>query len=196
MARRPPRRRAAGRRLPVLGARRRTEHAGASTSIASGARTPIPSTAPRTRRRSCCARTSSRPVRSSKTTGRARSICSASRASSCSTRSRARTCCASSATAIQALATEVARGQHRAMLAWCSVDPRLLPVCVVPLGDMPAAVALARGGDRRRRGRAPDRPVLPARSLAEPRRPRAAVGDGRGSGRAGRAARRGRGRAT
>src|SRR6478736_10320970 len=44
----------------------------------------------------------------------------------------------------QALAVEVARGQHRAMLAWCSVDPRLLPVCVVPLGDMPAAVALAR----------------------------------------------------
>src|SRR3954447_19613660 len=44
----------------------------------------------------------------------------------------------------QALATEVAQGQHRAMLAWCSVDPRLLPVCVVPLGDMPTAVALAR----------------------------------------------------
>jgi predicted TIM-barrel fold metal-dependent hydrolase len=44
----------------------------------------------------------------------------------------------------QALATEVARGQQRAMLAWCAVDPRLLPVCVVPLGDMPAAVSLAR----------------------------------------------------
>ncbi|HTK16019.1 MAG TPA: amidohydrolase family protein [Acidimicrobiia bacterium] len=44
----------------------------------------------------------------------------------------------------QALATEVARGQHRAVLAWCAVDPRLLPVCVVPLGDMPAAVSLAR----------------------------------------------------
>ncbi len=42
------------------------------------------------------------------------------------------------------LAGEVARGQHRAMLAWCSVDPRLLPVCVVPLGDMPAAVSLGR----------------------------------------------------
>jgi uncharacterized protein len=41
-------------------------------------------------------------------------------------------------------ATEVARGQHRAMLAWCSVDPRLLPVCVVPLGDMAAAVLLTR----------------------------------------------------
>lgn len=44
----------------------------------------------------------------------------------------------------QALATEVAKGQHRAMLAWCSVDPRLLPVCVIPLGDMPTAVELAR----------------------------------------------------
>ena len=41
-------------------------------------------------------------------------------------------------------AIEVARGQHRAMLAWCSVDPRLLPVCIVPLGDMPSAVALTR----------------------------------------------------
>jgi len=41
-------------------------------------------------------------------------------------------------------ATHVARGQHRAMLEWCSVDPRLLPVCVVPLGDMAAAVSLTR----------------------------------------------------
>ena len=79
---------------------------------------------------------------------------------------------------------------------WCSVDPRLLPVCVVPLGDMAAAVALDARSDRRRRGRVADRPVLPARPLAEPRRPRAGVGDVRGSGRAGRAARRGRGRAT
>jgi predicted TIM-barrel fold metal-dependent hydrolase len=43
-----------------------------------------------------------------------------------------------------ALATEVARGQRRAMIEWCSVDPRLLPVCVIPLGDMPAAIALTR----------------------------------------------------
>ena len=42
------------------------------------------------------------------------------------------------------LATEVARGQRRAMIAWCAVDPRLLPVCVIPLGDMAAAVALTR----------------------------------------------------
>ena len=44
----------------------------------------------------------------------------------------------------QALATEVAMGQQRAMLDWCSVDPRLLPVCIVPLGDMTAAVAIGR----------------------------------------------------
>jgi uncharacterized protein len=43
-----------------------------------------------------------------------------------------------------AFATEVARGQHRAMLAWCGVDPRLLPVCIIPLGDMAAAVTLTR----------------------------------------------------
>jgi predicted TIM-barrel fold metal-dependent hydrolase len=41
-------------------------------------------------------------------------------------------------------AVDVARAQRRAMLAWCSVDPRLLPVCVVPLGDMGAAVSLSR----------------------------------------------------
>jgi predicted TIM-barrel fold metal-dependent hydrolase len=42
------------------------------------------------------------------------------------------------------LAVALARAQHRAILEWCSVDPRLLPVTVVPVGDMEAAVALAR----------------------------------------------------
>src|SRR6185503_5837300 len=37
-----------------------------------------------------------------------------------------------------ALAVEIARGQRRAIVDWCSVDPRLLPVVVVPLGLMPA----------------------------------------------------------
>ena len=92
------------------------------------------------------------------------------------------------------LSAEVARGQRRAMLDWCSVDPRLLPVCVVPLGDMPAAIASDARGDRRWSGRVADRPVLPARSLAEPHRPRADVGDGRRSRRAGGAARCRRGR--
>src|SRR5690349_13982160 len=41
-----------------------------------------------------------------------------------------------------ALAVEIARGQRRAIVDWCSVDPRLLPVVVIPLGDMPAAAAL------------------------------------------------------
>jgi uncharacterized protein len=40
------------------------------------------------------------------------------------------------------LAVALARAQHRAVLDWCSVDPRLLPVTVVPVGDTAAAVAL------------------------------------------------------
>ncbi len=42
-----------------------------------------------------------------------------------------------------ARAVEVAHGQRRAMIDWCSVDHRLLPVVVVPLSDMTAAVRLA-----------------------------------------------------
>ena len=42
------------------------------------------------------------------------------------------------------LAVTLARAQHRAILDWCSVDPRLLPVTVVPVGDMDAAVTLTR----------------------------------------------------
>ncbi|MGQ0825494.1 MAG: amidohydrolase family protein [Actinomycetota bacterium] len=42
------------------------------------------------------------------------------------------------------LAVKLARAQHRAILDWCSVDPRLLPVTVLPVGDMEAAVQLAR----------------------------------------------------
>ena len=100
---------------------------------------------------------------------RARSTCSASRASSCSTRSRARTCCASIATATTSSRSALARAQHRAVLDWCSVDPRLLPVTVVPVGDTAAAVALTARGDRRGQRRDLDRPV-PGRALAEPRR--------------------------
>jgi uncharacterized protein len=42
------------------------------------------------------------------------------------------------------LAVALARAQHRAMLDWCSVDPRLLPVTVVPVGNMHEAVQLGR----------------------------------------------------
>jgi len=42
------------------------------------------------------------------------------------------------------LAVTLAAAQRRAMLGWCSVDPRLLPVVVVPVGDMAAAVELTR----------------------------------------------------
>ncbi len=40
------------------------------------------------------------------------------------------------------MAVAVARAQHRAVLDWCAIDPRLLPVTVVPVGDMRAAGAL------------------------------------------------------
>jgi predicted TIM-barrel fold metal-dependent hydrolase len=43
-----------------------------------------------------------------------------------------------------ALAIKIAEAQHRAVLEWCAVDPRLLPVTVVPVGDMAAAIALGR----------------------------------------------------
>src|SRR4051794_39983641 len=40
------------------------------------------------------------------------------------------------------LAVTLARAQRRAVIDWCSVDPRLLPVTVVPVGDASAAVWL------------------------------------------------------
>ncbi len=42
------------------------------------------------------------------------------------------------------MALALARAQHRAVLDWCSVDARLLPATVLPVGDMAAAVALTR----------------------------------------------------
>jgi predicted TIM-barrel fold metal-dependent hydrolase len=41
------------------------------------------------------------------------------------------------------LAVKLAQAQHRAVVDWCSVDPRLLPVTVVPVGNSGAAVNLA-----------------------------------------------------
>jgi uncharacterized protein len=43
-----------------------------------------------------------------------------------------------------ALGVTLAEAQRRAMLDWCRVDPRLLPVVVVPFGDRSAAVRLTR----------------------------------------------------
>jgi predicted TIM-barrel fold metal-dependent hydrolase len=40
------------------------------------------------------------------------------------------------------LAVALARAQHRAVFDWCDVDARLLPVTVVPVGDLDASVAL------------------------------------------------------
>lgn len=42
------------------------------------------------------------------------------------------------------LAVALARAQRRAVLDWCSVDPRLLPVVVLPVGDIAAAAPLTR----------------------------------------------------
>src|SRR2546423_10161331 len=42
------------------------------------------------------------------------------------------------------MAVALARAQHRAVLDWCGVDPRLLPVTVIPVGDTGAAVGLGR----------------------------------------------------
>ena len=62
------------------------------------------------------------------------------------------------------LAVTIARAQHRAVLDWCSVDPRLLPVTVVPVGDIAAAVALTTRRDRRGQRRDLDRAV-PGRAI-------------------------------
>ncbi len=43
-----------------------------------------------------------------------------------------------------ALGVAVAEGQRRAMIEWCSVDERLLPVVVVPLNDFAEAIRLTR----------------------------------------------------
>jgi predicted TIM-barrel fold metal-dependent hydrolase len=42
------------------------------------------------------------------------------------------------------IAIALARAQHRAVLDWCAVDPRLLPVTAIPVGEMEAAAALGR----------------------------------------------------
>ncbi len=194
VARGTPRRRAPGAaardgRRPTPTARR------GSTSTASATSTPIRSTAPTTSRRSCSARTSWRRARSSKPTGRARSTCSGSRASSCSTRSRARTCLR-----IERDKRSGARGRDRAGSAArrSSTGARSTRGCCrwssSRSATWPPRSRSTREAIDARRGRADDRPVLPARSLAEPRRARTGVGDGGRSGRADRAARRGRGR--
>ena len=120
------------------------------------------STAPTTPRRSRCARTSSRPARSSsddrpararparlREPARVRHVHEPARAA---LRSRRRS---------RARRSQVARAQHRAVLDWCSVDPRLLPVTVVPRRRHGRRGRADARGDRRGRGRDLDRPVLP-----------------------------------
>ena len=83
------------------------------------------------------------------------------------------------------LAVTLARAQHRAILDWCSVDPRLLPVTVVPVGDMDAAVdADARSRSTRGTAAIQIGQYCTPRPFAESHRARSGVGDVRGGGRA------------
>ena len=107
------------------------------------------STGPTRRPRSWPARTSRPPARSSPRTGRARSTCSASRASSCSTRSTTAGCYDWEHGGDLDLAYGAARAHNRGMVEFCSVDPRLLPTCYVPLADFDRAGGHGRRGDRR-----------------------------------------------
>ena len=103
---------------------RRVEHATAFDvdRVRRVART-IPSTAPRTSRRSCCARTSSRPVRSSKTTApRALDLLGFASQLVFDTFTSPHVL-RFDRDGDHELAVEVAAAQHRAMLDWCSVDP-------------------------------------------------------------------------
>ncbi len=80
------------------------------------------------------------------------------------------------------LAHGAARAHNRGMVEFCSVDPRLLPTCYVPLADLDRAGADGRGGDRHGRGGAAGGLRLPARPLPQPRRPRPGVGRGQEAG--------------
>ncbi len=88
------------------------------------------------------------------------------------------------------LAYGAARAHNRGMVEFCSVDPRLLATCYVPLADFDRAEAMA--GEAiahgRRRAARPER--LPQRPLPQPHRPRPRVAPGRGGRHPDRAARR------
>ena len=71
------------------------------------------------------------------------------------------------------------RAHNRAIIDFCSADPRLLSTCWVPLASIERAIEIGRGARRRRR-RADAPVVLPPPPQPDPRRLRTAVGDGRG----------------
>ena len=107
----------------------------------------------RGRRRSCPARTSPPPARSSPRTGPAPSTCSASPASSSSTRSTTGACATGSTAATSTSPTAPPGPTTAGMVEFCSVDDRLLPTCYVPLADFDRAGRDGRRGDRHGRGR-------------------------------------------
>ena len=78
------------------------------------------------------------------------------------------------------LAYAAARAHNRGMLEFCSVDPRLLPTCYVPLVDPDRAVQATTDALRSRGGRPAGRLGLPAVVLAQPHRPLRGLGPGRG----------------
>ena len=73
------------------------------------------------------------------------------------------------------LAYGAARAHNRGMVEFCSVDPRLLPTCYVPLADFDRVGGDGRRGDRDGRGRAARPERLPQRALPQPHRPRPRV---------------------
>ena len=76
------------------------------------------------------------------------------------------------------LAVGAARAHNRAMIEFCSSDPRLLPTLYVPLADLRTCRRIGGRGDLDGRRGIARRLGLPADPLAEPRRPRRRVGSG------------------
>ena len=74
------------------------------------------------------------------------------------------------------LAIGAARAHNRGMIEFCSVDPRLLPTCYVPLVDLDRAGALAEDAIELGAAALLDRVRLPPDALPQPRRARCRVG--------------------
>ena len=145
-----------------------------------GPGTPRPSTGPTRRPRSWRARTSPPPGRSSPRTAPGRSTCSGSRSQLVfNTFHNGRLHDMEHGDDVD-LAYAAARAHNRGMLEFCSVDPRLLPTCYVPLVDLERA--------RRRRTDAIGRARRPCwwrraarrRYSPEPPRPLRRLGPGPG----------------
>ena len=76
------------------------------------------------------------------------------------------------------LAIGAARAHNRGMVEFCSVDPRLLPSCYVPLADLDRAGRLAAEAIEMGAAALLVASGCPPRPLPQPRRPRPGVGGG------------------